>query len=325
MTVAARIAGAGEGVPLALDARDLQVGYGGDPVLRGVDMQIAAGEIVTLLGPNGAGKTTLMRSICGRIPLTSGTVSVAGRSGGSGAARRMLGFVPQEIALYPMLTPRENLRFFGRLVGLSRGALNAAVDRALQLTQLTDRANVLVQTLSGGYQRRLNIAAAILHAPRMLVLDEPMVGVDVNARQALQQVLLRLAEEGIGILLTTHDLEQAERVSDRVVILLQGELIRNGSVESLIAETFGDHREVHLTLLQQPEDGLQASLRGLGLAAVNGDALHWLGELESGLVPMRRLLEQLEDLQIAVREIRVRQPDLDTLYRRLTAGPGGVR
>ncbi|MEE4184316.1 MAG: ABC transporter ATP-binding protein, partial [Gammaproteobacteria bacterium] len=178
--------------------------------LDGVDLSVNAGELVALLGPNGAGKTTLLRACSGRIRLSAGTARVAGRNPATDpAARRALGIVPQNIALYPQLAAQDNLSVFAQLAGLRGAARRAAVARALQRAGLQARAGELVKNLSGGMQRRLNIVAGALHEPRLLLLDEPTVGVDPAARESIHALLEKLRADGMGLLLTTHDLEQA--------------------------------------------------------------------------------------------------------------------
>ena len=209
-------------------------------MLRGVDLTLAAGEMYVLLGPNGAGKTTLMHALCGRLRLDSGRVRICGGDPAVSAdARRRIGFVPQQIALYPYLTIRENLSILGRLAGLRRSGCAVAVDEALDWIGLGDRANDRIDRLSGGMQRRVNLAAGVLHRPDLLLLDEPTVGVDPEARDRLHVLLETLREDGLAILMSTHDMDQAEQLATRTGVLNDGKIIVEGSVEALVKDHFG--------------------------------------------------------------------------------------
>ncbi|MFN0192549.1 MAG: ABC transporter ATP-binding protein, partial [Aestuariivirga sp.] len=177
--------------------------------MRGLSLEVAAGQIYGLLGPNGAGKTTLIRSICGRVTPYDGSIAIAGKPNAQRSALRRIGLVPQEIALYHYLTIRENLSVFGRLSGLSRAETQHAIDWVVEAAGLAQRVDERVEILSGGWRRRVNIAAAILHHPALLILDEPTVGVDVEAREGLHELITELSRTGMGVLLTTHDMEQA--------------------------------------------------------------------------------------------------------------------
>jgi len=225
-----------------LEVQAVRHAFGAHQALKGVSLEVTPGEIYALLGPNGAGKTTLVRAICGRLKPDSGEVRLAGRDPFSdGEARAALGLAPQALALYPQLTVAENLQTFASLAGLRGRAVGAAVARAMAVTKTAERADALVRHLSGGLQRRVNIAAAILADPRLLVLDEPTVGVDQTAKLAIGEALTQLKAEGVGILLVTHDLDQAGGLADRVGFLRDGEKVLEGAPDALIAEAFGDH------------------------------------------------------------------------------------
>ncbi len=305
--------------PAVLEVLDARKSYAGRAALRGVDLTLRRGEIVALLGPNGAGKTTLVRAICGRLALDAGSVRVGGDDPRrSAAARRRLGLVPQEIALYPELTARENLEVLGRLAGVARGELAARVEAALEWTALADRAAERVDRLSGGMKRRLNLAAGTLHRPELLLLDEPTVGVDPGARELIHALLGRLRASGLAVLLTTHDLDQATELADRIAILSDGEKRAEGSLEELLEASFGDAREVSVTLVAPPgEDGLRA-LRAAGLEAGAGEPRRWSGALVGGLDALASLGAGLAAAGLEVEELRVREPGLRGVFFRLT-------
>ena len=227
-----------------LEARDLAKSYAGRPAVAGVSLALAPGEIFGLLGPNGAGKTTTVSMLCGLLPPDSGTVLVGGRaiSGDADPAKRQIGLVPQEIALYDELSALANLRFFGALYGLGGAALESAIGAALELVGLSDRARDLVKTMSGGMKRRLNLAGALLHDPAVLLLDEPTVGVDPQSRNAIFDNLEELRRRGKALLYTTHYMEEAERLCDRIAIVDSGRVIAEGTLRELLKQLPASNR-----------------------------------------------------------------------------------
>src|SRR6187431_747271 len=222
--------------------------YGAVQALAGASFSLRKGELLALLGPNGAGKTTLIRAIAGRVRLDGGEIRVFDQPVVAGRTPRDLGIVPQELAIYPLLTARENLESFGRLYGLSGAELAKQVDWALERTGLSDRAREPVKQFSGGMRRRLNIACGILHHPRIVLLDEPTVGVDPQSRDRIYDMLAGLAESGVSLLLTTHHLEEAEARCARTVILDHGKVIASGTMSELVEQTVGRYRLVTLRL-----------------------------------------------------------------------------
>ncbi|MGA0600305.1 ABC transporter ATP-binding protein [Caulobacter sp. KR2-114] len=288
--------------------------YGGTPVLRGVDLTIRAGEIYALLGPNGAGKTTLIRAICGRLKPSGGRVRLAGGDPqAEPAVRACLGLAPQELALYAHLTVRENLEVFASLSGLKRAEVAPAVEAAMAVTRTADRAHVPVRHLSGGYQRRVNIAAAVLHHPRLLILDEPTVGVDINAREAVDAVIRALAEQGVAVLLITHDLEQAGGLATRVGFLSEGRKVLEGEPAALIADAFGEHVEVLVVVAADLAAHEEERVRALGLERGRATDV-WTCLADDGYAAAARLDKALKAVGLPAREIRVRQPSLQNLF-----------
>ena len=214
----------------------LRKAYGERVAVDGVGFRIARGETYGLLGPNGAGKTTTISMVCGLLERDGGEVTVAGRPMSPRAtdAKAAIGLVPQDVALYDDLSARENLRFFGRLQGLDGHDLSARIDGVLDLVGLADRADDRVAEFSGGMKRRANIAAGLLHRPRLLVLDEPTVGVDPQSRNAILSSVEALGAEGLSVLYTTHYMEEAERLCDRIGIIDEGRLIAEGTRRQLL-------------------------------------------------------------------------------------------
>jgi ABC-2 type transport system ATP-binding protein len=218
-----------------LAAQHLRKSYAAHEVVCGVSLEVKPGEIVGLLGPNGAGKTTTIGMICGLTPPDNGEVLVNGQSIGSGSAdaKRQLGLVPQDLALFETLSARINLETFGALYGLGGAPLKARAEAALELVGLSDRADEKVANFSGGMKRRLNIACALVHDPAILLLDEPTVGVDPQSRNAIFDNLETLKAQGKAIVYTTHYMEEAERLCDRVIIMDHGKVIASDTLAGL--------------------------------------------------------------------------------------------
>jgi ABC-2 type transport system ATP-binding protein len=219
---------------------DVCIAYGERLAVDHVSFTVGPGEFLSLLGPNGAGKTSLIRAICGLVEPRSGRVAVGGLDPRRRRVQvaRQLGLVPQELAFYPALTARQNLVFFGRVHGIWGAALGRAVERVLDLVQLTDRADDHARTFSGGMKRRLNVAVGLLHEPAVLVLDEPTLGVDVQSRSALLECFEAVGRGGTTVLYTTHRMEEPQRLCDRVAIMDAGRIVADDSPGALI-ERFG--------------------------------------------------------------------------------------
>jgi ABC-2 type transport system ATP-binding protein len=210
--------------------------YGTRAALDGVDLRVQAGEIVGLLGPNGAGKSTTLSILATLLTADAGRVTVGGHAlpAGARAVRRLLGLVPQRLALYPSLTADENLRFFGRMLGLDRAAARAASADALRAAGLDTRADEPIQRFSVGMCRRLNLAAGLLHRPRVVLLDEPTVGVDPQSRERIFEAVTALAAAGAAVLYSTHYMEEAARLCGRVVLLDGGRVVASGTPAELV-------------------------------------------------------------------------------------------
>ncbi|MBM3851896.1 MAG: ABC transporter ATP-binding protein [Verrucomicrobia bacterium] len=219
-----------------LRVQSLTKRYGTLIALDGVSLGIAPGEFFGLLGPNGAGKSTLMSLVAGLRAPDAGTIEVDGRplTAGNLAARSTLGLVPQHVALFPELNAEQNLRIFGELHGLRGATLRERIAGALEAVQLTDRRRDPVKKYSGGMQRRLNLVAALLHRPRLLLCDEPTVGVDPQSRNAIFEYLERLSREGLTVVYSTHYMEEATRLCSRIGIIDHGKLLALGTLDELL-------------------------------------------------------------------------------------------
>ncbi len=221
-----------------LQLRSLTKRYGSLVALDDVSLDIAKGECFGLLGPNGAGKSTLMSLVAGLRAPDAGTLTLDGAplSAANVATRTALGLVPQSIALYDELSAEQNLRIFGELYGLRGAELRARVDEGLEAVQLADRRKHQVKTFSGGMQRRLNLVAALLHRPKLLLCDEPTVGVDPQSRNAIFDFLERLKREGLTIIYSTHYMEEATRLCSRIGIIDHGKILALGTLDELLTE-----------------------------------------------------------------------------------------
>jgi len=218
-----------------LQVHHLKKAYGSIVAVDDVSFGVERGELVAVLGPNGAGKTTTVSMISGLVTPDQGNVEIAGSPlrGDGDPSKRRIGLVPQDLALYDELTARANLQFFGALFGLSGHAADAAIESVLALAGLAERARDRVGTFSGGMKRRLNLAAGLLHDPDILLLDEPTVGVDPQSRNAIFDNLEALKKRGKALVYTTHYMEEAERLADRVIIIDRGRVVANDSVSRL--------------------------------------------------------------------------------------------
>jgi ABC-2 type transport system ATP-binding protein len=224
-----------------LEIRHLRKTFGSLVAVDDVSFTVEPGRLIGLLGPNGAGKTTTVSMIAGLATPEGGEVLVGGEplSGDTDPKKTKIGLVPQDLALYEELSARENLRFFGGLYNLSGAALDSAMTSALTLVGLADRAKDRVKTFSGGMKRRLNLAAGLLHDPDILLLDEPTVGVDPQSRNAIFDNLEELKRRGKALLYTTHYMEEAERLADRIVVIDGGRVVANDTLAGLRARVPG--------------------------------------------------------------------------------------
>ena len=285
--------------------------------LAGADLTASSGEVLVLLGPNGAGKTTLLRALAGRVRLDGGSIRIGGAAPDERRVRRRVGFVPQSIALWGQLPVRTNLEILGRLAGLARHEVGPAVADALDWSGLAERSSDPVATLSGGMQRRINIAAGTLHRPDLLLLDEPTVGLDPVARQSVHRVLEQLRNRGMGLILTTHDLVEAEALADRVAVLAGGVVRAADTIPILVGRLFGADQEVLLMLSADPAPALRDILRTTLFSPTNEPRL-WVGRLRGGLEQLPGLRSQLIAAGADIDELRVRQPGLHGVFVELT-------
>jgi len=304
---------------VVLEASGLRKAFGDLQAVAGVDVTIASGETYGLLGPNGAGKTTTISMIAGLLEADAGEVVVAGRRVTTRAvkARAALGLVPQELAIYPDLTGRENLDFFARLYGLGTKARRSRVDEVLDVVGLRDRAGDLTKTYSGGMQRRLNVGIGLLHRPQLLILDEPTVGVDPQSRNAILENVEQLAGAGMAVLYTTHYMEEAERLCDRIGIIDQGVIKAEGTRRELVG-LVGGHDSIALAASGPLDAAVKAAAELPGVTSASART----GGLDVVAANARELLPGLLDAVAAtgaqVTSVEVTEPDLEAVFLHLT-------
>jgi len=286
--------------------------FGSVTALDGASLTLAEGELLALLGPNGAGKTTLIRAISGRVQLDDGEIRLFGTRLVGRQTPSGLGIVPQEIAIYPSLTARENLAAFGRLQGVAARDLPDRIAWALKATALADRADEPIKSFSGGMKRRLNIACGVIHRPRVVLLDEPTVGVDPQSRESIYDMLGELTRDGVSLLLTTHHLEEAEARCTRTVIIDHGRVIAGGTLAELVERTVGRHRLVTLRL----DEPLAAA--PAGAATDYDDPRVVRARVEDVARDLPALLAAVSASGRVIQDVDVRGPSLQSVFIHLT-------
>jgi ABC-2 type transport system ATP-binding protein len=291
--------------------------YGRTQALAGVSFDVQSGELFGLLGPNGAGKTTLLSIVSCLLEPTAGEVFVLGRkvSTRDRSLRNLIGIVPQELAVYGELTARENLAFFGSLYGLSEARLADRVAHVLQAVGLADRADERVDRFSGGMKRRLNLGAALVHEPKLLLLDEPTTGVDPQSRNHIFEEVRRLAAAGVGIVYTSHYIEEVQALCSRVGIIDHGRLIACDDLQVMLQKIEGVIR----FRVPQATPELEAQLRAIPGAQLNGRAGEAM-ELECRDVKgtLMRLIAVLNELHVELVSLETVEPNLERVFLHLT-------
>ena len=302
-----------------LECRGLRRRFGEIVAVDGVGFGISAGETYGLLGPNGAGKTTTISMIAGLLERDGGAVTVAGEpmTTHSVRAKSAIGYVPQDLAIYPDLSGRENLMFFARLYGMSTAEARRRSAEVLTLTGLADRAGDQAKHYSGGMKRRLNIGIGLLHRPRLLILDEPTVGVDPQSRNAILDSVAALSRAGMAVLYTTHYMEEAERLCDRIGIIDHGKLIAEGTRDDLV-RVVGEGDQVRLSAvgdLARAAEGLAARSWVRQARALDGgiDLV-----VENARSELPAILSDVAAGGVAVRSVEVTEPDLEAVFLHLT-------
>ena len=298
---------------LPLEVHAFVKNFGVVKAVAGVSVELRAGECLGLLGPNGAGKSTVIRGIVGRVIPDAGRISVFGFAAGSAEARAALGWVPQDLAVYPRLTCRENLRSFGRYHGLSGSKLDESVGWCLDWAALQDRAGEIARTLSGGMKRRLNMAAGIIHRPRVVLMDEPTVGVDPQSRIRIFEMIEVLRAAGTSIAYTTHYMEEAERLCDRIAIIDHGRIIALGTNEELVHNAFASRSQVTARFAgTSPEIAAWVERRGGHMVDASAQFT-----IENS-IEIAGLLQDAEKDGLELADVSLRRPNLESVFLHLT-------
>ena len=293
--------------------------FGQLTAVDGVSFHIAPGETYGLLGPNGAGKTTAISMISGLLAGDGGTITVCGHEMTPSAIepKRYLGLVPQDLAIYPELSARENLDVFGKLQGLRGSELSGRVDEVLALIGLTDRAKDATKEYSGGMKRRLNIGIGLLHRPTLLILDEPTVGVDPQSRNAILESVEALSGEGMAVLYTTHYMEEAERLCDRIGIIDSGRLQAEGTRDELIRLTGGVD---HIRLRGSGDlAAARAALQEVpGVERVDVDRQTLTLTARNAATLVAEVVGCAAQAGVALSDVEITRPDLESVFLHLT-------
>ncbi|NLG23146.1 MAG: ABC transporter ATP-binding protein [Actinomycetales bacterium] len=293
--------------------------FGDLTAVDGVSFTIAQGETYGLLGPNGAGKTTTISMIAGLIAADEGTVSVVGEAMGPTkiGPKRHLGLVPQDLAIYPDLSARENLTFFGRLQGMAGAELKARVAEVLELTGLTDRAKGPTKDFSGGMKRRLNIGIGLLHRPTLLILDEPTVGVDPQSRNQILESVENLSGEGMAVLYTTHYMEEAERLCDRIGIIDSGTLQAEGTRDELI-RLIGGVDNIQLTGSGDTAAAAEAIRSMPAVAQVNAERGLLQLTVHDAPAAVASIVTTATGSGMELSDVQISRPNLESVFLHLT-------
>ncbi len=308
-------------MPSILEVKDLAKSYGDFTAVKGITFDIKEGEIFSLLGPNGAGKTTTISMLSTLYSPTSGDATIGGHSISKDPmeVKKVIGIVPQELALYEDLTAKENLVFWGQMYGLSGKALNSRVDEVLEQIGLVDKAKNRVKTYSGGMKRRVNIGVGLLHKPRLLFMDEPTVGIDPQSRRAILDTVKDLNQQGMTVLYTTHYMEEAAELSNRVGIIDHGELIALGTQKELTQQV-GETETLILHIGENDDsNALAESLKGLDDILETNATDHEVSIITHQAEDiLASVVSKANERGIKIRSIDIREPNLEAVFLHLT-------
>ncbi len=303
----------------AIEVKNLKKSFGNLQAVQDASFAADAGEVLSLLGPNGAGKSTTISMLSGLLAPTGGDASIMGHSVVSEpeSAKKSLGVVPQDIALYPDLSARENLIFWGKMYGLRGAILKQRVDEVLEIIGLVDRQKDHVDKFSGGMKRRVNIGAALLHKPDVIIMDEPTVGIDPQSRRHILDNVKELNRQGMTVLYTTHYMEEAAELSDHIAIMDMGRIIAYGTHDELI-KLVGRETRIDITINAEGGRVLEAWRSTEGVARI--DALD--GTLTALVDDSNRVLPRLFDaaskVGVRIMSVDIQEPNLETVFLHLT-------
>jgi ABC-2 type transport system ATP-binding protein len=303
----------------AIEVQNLQKSFGDFQAVQGATFAARAGEVLSLLGPNGAGKSTTISMLSGLLAPTSGDACIMGHSviREPELAKQSLGVVPQDIALYPDLSARENLAFWGKMYGLRGAALRSRVDEVLAIIGLTDRQKDHVGKFSGGMKRRVNIGAALLHKPAVIIMDEPTVGIDPQSRRHILDNVKELNQQGMTVLYTTHYMEEAAELSDHIAIMDKGKVIAYGTHDELI-KLVGEETRIDLTLNTEAEKVLEAWRATQGVAGIDATDGKVTALVDDSNRVLPRLFEAAARANVRITSVDIQEPNLETVFLHLT-------
>jgi len=303
----------------AIQVNDLHKNYGDLYAVQGVSFEIRAGEIFSLLGPNGAGKSTTISMLSCLLKPTQGDAFVNGHSilHDPQGVKASLGVVPQEIALYQDLSARENLEFWGSMFGLRGEGLRRRVDEVLEIIQLSDRQKSKVSTFSGGMKRRVNIGAALLHKPNVIIMDEPTVGIDPQSRRHILDNVKELNDQGMTVLYTTHYMEEAQELSNRIAIMDQGKVIASGTHTELV-RIVGEMDRIDLTLTGEALPAIQQWRKLDGVCSVTTEEDRLILLVNDSNLVLPRLFETAVQHGVRITSVNIQEPNLEAVFLHLT-------
>jgi ABC-2 type transport system ATP-binding protein len=307
-----------------LQVQNVKKRYGDKQIVKGISFSVEKGESFGLLGPNGAGKSTLISMICGLNTLDEGDVWVGGHSVKKDpmSVKRKIGVVPQDIALYPTISAIDNLLFWGRMYGLSGKELRQKTDEVLEIIDLKDRAKEPVETFSGGMKRRVNIGAALLHEPELLIMDEPTVGIDPQSRNHILETVKMLNGQGMSIIYTSHYMEEVEYLCSRVGIIDHGELIALGTKNELCEGGLGvscikvSAQEEKLSKVSQDVEERLTRIDGVERITIEGGQISIFAKQANPLVG--EIVNALIPLGLEIGSIEIQEANLETIFLQLT-------
>ncbi|MBB6676973.1 ABC transporter ATP-binding protein [Cohnella lubricantis] len=297
----------------AITIESLAKSYAGKPALKAIGFEVREGSCFGLLGPNGAGKSTTMKILCGLLDPDHGRVAVFGKDASSSGEeiRRQVGYVPQSITLYEKLSAADNLKFFGEMYGVRGPVLKERIADVLEQVGLADRAKDAVDSFSGGMKRRVNIAAALLHKPRLLIMDEPTVGIDPQSRNHIFEMIRSLQHEGVTVLYSTHYMEEVEALCDSLAIIDHGEVMAQGELSEVL-DRFGT-QAVYLEL-----DGQQEPPEIAGFGKPVSKDRGWILETSSPLEAIASWAATCQAQALRVKQLEIVRPSLETVFLSLT-------
>ncbi|MBI5353142.1 MAG: ABC transporter ATP-binding protein [Chloroflexi bacterium] len=303
----------------AIEVNNLKKSFGELQAVQGVSFSAEAGEVLSLLGPNGAGKSTTISMLSGLLTPSEGDASIMGHSISREPllAKAALGVVPQDIALYPDLSARENLDFWGKMYGLRGGALKIRVDEVLEIIGLSDRQKDKVSTFSGGMKRRVNIGAALLHKPKVIIMDEPTVGIDPQSRRHILENVKQLNAQGMTVLYTTHYMEEAAELSNHIAIMDMGKVIAYGTHDELI-RMVGEQTRIEVTLNMEAEKVLSSWRSTEGVSKIDSLDGKVTALVDDSNRVLPRLFEAASKHGVRITSVDIQEPNLETVFLHLT-------